>query len=225
MIYIYCPSASKGARLLVERLRAMGADAKRIREYTPGAITWGEGGGNKYDELLRLARAGIPVPAHIMLPRHDTTYAQLWLGRTFNHQQARDLLHRPMIPDYYVEHVRTVREHRIHVFDEKVIRVQTKEPDGPHAHEWIRSASSGWTLKARPDLTALLPRGARELAKKAVAAMGYKLGGVDLAVKPDGKLIVWEVNSRPGLNEQTADAYAAAILNSIGTVGGGYGRR
>jgi glutathione synthase/RimK-type ligase-like ATP-grasp enzyme len=119
--------------------------------------------------------------------------------------------------DFYVEKIDTVREHRIHVFDQEVIRVQTKQPTpGEQQHPWIRSASSGWTLVARPDLTALVPRGARTIAKQAVAALGYEFGAVDLAVKTDGGIIVWEVNTQPGMGDGTADVYARILMQKYG---------
>lgn len=218
MINIYCARPSKGARTLVRTIRALGGEARRVRQRVPDAFVWGRGGGNKYHELQRLHAAGIPVPAHIQLPRYDTTYAGLWLGRQFHHTQARDLLHpNTFVPDFLVEHIATVREHRIHVFDGRVIRVQTKQPTpGAEPHPWIRSESSGWTLVARPDLTALVPRGARDIAKRAVSALGYDYGAVDLAVKPDGGVIVWEVNTQPGLGDGTAVVYARILLQKYG---------
>lgn len=138
------------------------------------------------------------------------------LGRTYHHTQARDLLH-PRHPDFWVERIDTVREHRIHVFDNEVIRVQTKQPTpGEQPHPWIRSASSGWTLVARPDLTALVPRGARSIAKQAVRALGYEFGAVDLAVKTDGGIVVWEVNTQPGMGDGTADVYARILMQRHG---------
>lgn len=223
MIQIYCERPSAGVRAIVNRIRELGGQARRIRTYTPGAVRWGRGGGNKFRELQRLQEAQVPVPRHLLrtaltVPNAVDT-GTWWLQRMFNHTQANDLL-RPdlhIFCDFYVEHVQTIREHRIHVFDDRVIRVQTKQPTpGKRVHPWIRSASSGWTLVARPDLTALVPRGARSIAKQAVRALGYEFGAVDLAVKTDGGIVVWEVNTQPGMGDGTADVYARILMQKYG---------
>lgn len=212
MILIYCERLSAGARTIVNRIRELGGSARRVRVPIPGALWWGRGGGNKYEELRRLFQAGVPVPRHTLVPIMGA------LHRTFHHTQAHDLLNQYTTrPDFYVERIETVREHRIHVFDDRVIRVQTKQPTpGETPHPWIRSASSGWTLVARPDLTALVPRGARSIAKQAIRALGYEFGAVDLAVKPDGGIVVWEVNTQPGMGDGTADVYARIIMQKYG---------
>lgn len=219
MINIYCPRPSSGARTLVRAIRELGGEARRVRQLVGMCVMWGRGGGNKYEELRRLFQAGVPVPEHA--PQHPEDehcyFLPGWLARTAHHTQARDLLAGIRAGDFYVKKIDTVREHRIHVFDGRVIRVQTKQPTpGMTPHPWIRSESSGWTLVARPDLTALVPRGAREIAKRAVAALGYEFGAVDMGVKPDGSVVVWEVNTSPGLGGGTAQAYARAIMAKYG---------
>lgn len=217
MIYIHCERPSTGARAIVNRIRELGGQARRIRTYIPGAVRWGRGGGNKYEELRRLFQAGVPVPRHALSEIDPSIIAFPRLGRAFRHTQAFDLLWPLRNPDFYVEKIDTIREHRIHVFDDRVIRVQTKQPT-PNAtpHPWIRSESSGWTLVARPDLTALVPRGARTIAKEAVRALGYEFGAVDLAVKTDGGIVVWEVNTQPGMGDGTADVYARILMQKYG---------
>lgn len=213
MINIYCPRPSNGARTLVRTIRELGGQARRVREPVPGAIEWGRGGGNKYNELVRLHQAGVPVPPHALSP---INLGPCWLARRASHTQANDLLANLRNGDYYVSKIDTVREHRIHVFDDHVIRVQTKQPTGHIIHPWIRSASSGWTLVARPDLTELVPRGARSIAKQAVTALGYDFGAVDIGVKPDGSVVVWEVNTQPGLGDGTAEVYARIVMERYG---------
>ena len=213
MIYIYCPRRSNGARTLVNKIRELGGQARRVREHVGGCFVWGVGGGNKFNELCRLFQAGVPVPRTFVspIPPQDVVL----LGRTFRHTQARDLLN-PGRAEFWVEKINTVREHRIHIFDGGCIRVQTKQPTGERIHPWIRSASSGWTLVARPDLTALVPRGARTIAKRAVEVLGYEFGAVDIGVKPDGDVVVWEVNTQPGLGDGTADVYARILMEKYG---------
>ena len=195
---------SQGAAALAE---VLGWQYVNGRRQPLDSIAWGRKS-NKYEELQKLAEAGISVPKASL----ELTI-ECDLGRTFKHSQARDLLtpFRPGIDtaDYYTQWVETVREHRVHVFDEEVIRVQMKQSDGPESHPWIRSSSSGWTLVARPEYTKLLPKGARTVAKLAVEALGYPWGAVDIGTKPDGGIVVFEVNSAPGLKcAATLQTYA-----------------
>jgi glutathione synthase/RimK-type ligase-like ATP-grasp enzyme len=159
---------------------------------------------------MALAKAGIPVPAHSLEKRPG------WLARRYSHMEANDLLAGLTYGDYYVQYVPTVREHRIHVYDGRSIRVAMKEPRTPNPNPRFRSWQAGWKLVASPANTGLLPPGARDLAAKAVKALGYEFGAVDVGTQENGKPIVWEVNSQPGIEGGTVKAYAHAILRQGG---------
>jgi len=208
MITIYCARRSTGALLLVNKLREFGQQAQRIvgGGAPRGAINWGQGGGNKYEELRTLWAAGIPVPPH------SRNKVPGWLARRFTHMEANDLTANLTYGDYYVQFVPTVREHRIHIFNGESIRAQMKVPRRANPHPDFRSHANGWKLVGGPEYTAQVPRGAREMAKKAVAAMGYLFGAVDIGVKEDGRPVIWEVNSQPGIEGTTVDAYAKAVI-------------
>jgi D-alanine-D-alanine ligase-like ATP-grasp enzyme len=135
-----------------------------------------------------------------------------WLARRFRHTGANDLLANLAVGDYYVEDVETAAEFRIHVFDEVCIRVGERLPRVESPHPKFRSWAAGWKLLSGPDISQRLPRGARPLAKRAVAALERPFGAVDLAIRPDGRFVVWEVNSAPGLEGGTVNAYAAAVI-------------
>lgn len=160
-------------------------------------------------ELERLANAGIPVPSHSRVVRPD------WLARTTRHKEARDLLAGLTHGDYYVEYVPTTQEHRVHVVEGKVVRVQGKIPRVPDPHPRYRSWRSGWKLVATPATTETLPPQARDLAKAAVAALGYHFGAVDIGTKEDGSPIVFEVNSQPGIEGGTVTCYARAFIREF----------
>ena len=200
-----------GAKLLVARLKELGHDATRIvgGKAPAGALVWGRGGGNKFSELATLAKAGVPVPAHVLSRPTD---GRRWLARSYHHQGAKDLLANLKIGDYYVEFVPTVREHRIHVFDGHSIRVAMKVPRTDTPHPEFRSWDAGWRFGVNPEYTALLPTGARLHAVNAVKALGYQFGAVDVATTEDGKTIVWEVNSGPGIEASTVEVYAKAVI-------------
>jgi glutathione synthase/RimK-type ligase-like ATP-grasp enzyme len=62
------------------------------------------------------------------------------------------------------------------------------------------------------------PEEVREVAKKAVKSLGYLYGAVDLAVDGQGKVWVFEVNSAPGMDTQTMEAYVKAIKRWAGVM-------
>ena len=211
MITIWCPRRMTGAKLLVEKLNELGHDARRCVGGEPpaGAILWGRGGGNKYEELQTLAAAGVPVPAHSLTKKAD------WLARRFQHREANDLLAGLVVGDYYVEYVETKYEHRIHVFGDQSIRVAMKVPRTDEPHPKFRSWQAGWRFGVNPEYTAMLPPRARDYAVQACKALGYEFGAVDIATRMDGTAIVWEVNSGPGIEGSTVDAYAKAVIKKF----------
>ncbi len=107
----------------------------------------------------------------------------------------------------------------MHVFNGKSVRAGMKSPRPGFAnpHPWIRSSNSGWDINYDAEAQKHVAQRHRDLAKKAVAALGYDFGAVDLGLVegPDRprSLVVLEVNSAPGLsNPNTADAYARHIV-------------
>lgn len=212
MLTIYTRRRSCGAALLVVKLNALGYAAQlQVGGRMPqGALRWGWAGGNKYLELQKLAAAGVPVPAHDLAPHTG------WLARKFRHHGANDLLRGRRRGDYYVEYTPTLREHRVHVFGGRSIRVAMKvpRPDVAAPHERFRTWDGGWQLKSAPAHTALLPRHARQFAKQAVEALGLEFGAVDVGTTLDGGVVVFEVNSGPGIEGRTVECYARAIVNA-----------
>lgn len=214
MITIYGRGCARG---LTRKLREMGVEVQRLDHGgpPPGALLWGRAA-NKYKELVTLAAAGLPVPEHT-LERPEGALGITgngWLARTRRHQKAADLTAELQRGDYYVRYVRTIREHRVHVFNGECIRVQMKVPmpEHPEPHPYFRSRPNGWRLVSGPEYTAQVPKGARDMAKLAVRAMGYLFGAVDIGVLPNGRPIVWEVNTQPGIRGSTVDVYAQAVI-------------
>lgn len=229
MIYLYSPRPSNGAKDVVAWINANGGKAKRLRRASvvPAGsvvVNWGAGNDfppnvkvlnrqvshNKYGELRKLAEAKVPVPEHSLAKPKPYDG---WLARTKNHTEAKDLLAGITTGDYYTKYVETVREFRIHVYNGVSVRAAVKLPRTTNPHPRFRSWTAGWKLDygASPEF---MKQRYRDVAKAAVAALGYDFGAVDLGVKADGSCVVFEVNSAPGLEGNSIAAYGKVFLEA-----------
>lgn len=118
----------------------------------------------------------------------------------------------------YTKGVTNNGEYRVHVFDGDVILYQKKSrkldddgnvitADGEDA--LVRNLASNWIYR-----TGHLERLERieALAIQAVNALGLDFGAVDIIKDGDGNVFVLEVNTAPGLgNESTLEAYVEAF--------------
>ena len=148
-----------------------------------------------------------PIPVVAAAP------AQEWLARTYDHVGGDDLLNRPSEPDFYALKENLVEEFRVHSFCGRSIRAGKKIPrEGMQAHGWVRSWDGGWRISYDGISST---KAIRQLAHKAVAALGLDFGAVDIGVKADGSLIVLEVNRAPGIQNGTIDRYVDAIQKWI----------
>lgn len=242
MIYINAERASTGAKELVAWLRTQGVRAIRLRgqaakirsktnrkkilTFSPGPgdllVNWGDTYhgpmghgvkilnsqmvGNKKYELLKLAKAGVPVPQTSTVPVVG------YVGRRANHTGGSDLLHPPGHPDFYVQKLPIVKEFRVHIFKGVSIRAGMKKPRTSNPHPWVRSWDGGWSIYYDGDAHANMKQKYRDIAKKALDALGYDFGAVDLGVTSSGSVVVFEVNSAPGLEGNTIAVYGQKIL-------------
>src|SRR5262245_60444506 len=221
MLYVYRRAVSTGARLLTEALKQAGVEAKRVRRLprlagSDRVLAWGEThkGALNGDAPIRskITDAAILLKAGVPTVEVSATFREGWLGRSRNHTCGDDLLVPPTRPDYWVRKLDIVEEYRVHMFHELSIRAGRKIPrDG--AHSWIRSLQSGWWISY--DGKGIKQKH-RELAKKAVKALGLDFGAVDLAKLKDGTLIVLEVNRAPGVEGNSITAYVNAIQKWVG---------
>lgn|SRR5574341_350004 len=203
MITIWCSKNSTSAKLLVNKIKELGYEAQLVigGRCPDQAVHWGCSS-NKFEELRSLALAGLRTPMFDLSPRPG------WLGRSFDHTQARDL-RRGIGRDYWVEPLDIDKEYRFHIFDGKSIRRQFKEPRVPNPHPWIRNHKTGWKLSPGGDATDEM----REAAVRAVTVLNRRFGAVDLGRLRSGGFVVLEVNSRPGIEGSTVTQYAKAIIN------------
>lgn len=135
-----------------------------------------------------------------------------WVGRVNDHTGGTDLLTPPPNPDYYVKKLDLLEEYRVHSFCGKSIRAGVKKVRAGfnNPSPWIRSYDGGWSI-SYDDFKST--KEMRDLADKAVKALGLDFGAVDLGKTRDGHLIVLELNRCPGLEGGTVTAYQTAITS------------
>lgn len=185
---------------------------------------------NKFRELVRMREAGVSVPDHFCGPRPRTGGVEgimgqepgQWLARSFQHRAARDLLGDVTTPSFWTRRYHCTHEFRIHVFRTverdtgdivyRSVRAGLKVQNREDAHPWIRTLKQGWNVDYGTACQERITRTVRDAAKRAVEALDYDFGAVDVGVVQDGTPLVFEVNSAPGLaTEATATKYAQHI--------------
>lgn len=115
----------------------------------------------------------------------------------------------------YTSYIPKKAEFRFHVFGGQVIDIQQKKKKAgvneDERNTRIRNVHNGYVY-CRDGV--ILPDGAAALAVRAVEALGYSYGAVDLIYNEKRNCsYVLEVNSRPGLMGTTLDKYAEALIN------------
>ena len=104
----------------------------------------------------------------------------------------------------FTRYFRKQKEVRVHVAEGRVLAIAEKRKRlGEPADYWIRSHSRGWIFaEARPPLGE-----ADEVARRAVAALKLDFGAVDIGIDSNNACVVFEVNTAPGLEGRTLEAY------------------
>lgn len=113
----------------------------------------------------------------------------------------------------YTVYVKKRKEFRVHVAFGNVIHIQEKRKrSGGTVDSLIRSHDNGWVFCIKDIVE---PSGLRDAAIGAVNTVGLDFGAVDVIWNEhQNKCYVLEINTAPGLCEQTANIYANSILNS-----------
>lgn len=118
----------------------------------------------------------------------------------------------------YVQYIPKKQEYRVHVFGEDAIDIQRKarkkDVQDIDVNWKVRNLKGGF-IYARDFEPADLPKGIEQMAVRTVKALGLDFGAVDLIFNQEqGQLYVLEVNTAPGLQGTTLEAYAKAIKES-----------
>lgn len=135
-------------------------------------------------------------------------------GRGIVEFELQEGVQAPRAP-LYTAYIPKKAEYRVHVFDGKVVDVQQKKKkrgfEGDRDTR-VRNLKNGYVY-VREGVVA--PDGLGDLAVRAVRAVGYRYGAVDIVHnEKHNKLYVLEVNSRPGLMGTTLDKYSTALVES-----------
>lgn len=128
----------------------------------------------------------------------------------------RDAADAPRAP-LYTEYIPKKAEYRAHVFNGQVIDIQQKKKKREFQADTrdtrIRNLSNGYVY-TRDGIVP--PAGLSDLAVRAVEAVGYEYGAVDIIYNEKrNACYVLEVNSRPGLMGTTVEKYTDALINSF----------
>jgi hypothetical protein len=170
------------------------------------------------EEAVRQLAAQLQAHLNVPLPAGQPAVpAEIWLPRRNNHVGGNDLLQENLREaDFYSKKENIIEEYRLHMFRGKSIRAGKKvqrptRPDGrTPAHQWIRSFDAGWVIQYDGFNST---QAMRQIAAKAVKALGLDFAAVDLGKKADGTFIVLEVNRAPGVEGGTTTAYARHIVS------------
>lgn len=224
-VLIYNPKWRNDPDSIADALKCLGHTAHSLdkRVACPGAhiVNWGfkhpeavlnrELLGDKLKELELLKAANVPTVPFV------TTQTE-WVPRRRNHKSASDLTDATMAPDFYVKKLDIDCEFRVHVFGKLVIRCGMKLPKTVDHHPWIRGCDHGWYVDYGKVCQNYITDDVRDAARAAIAAVNYNFGAVDIGIDCEGKPIVFEVNSAPGMVPKTAMAYARQISNCINEI-------
>jgi glutathione synthase/RimK-type ligase-like ATP-grasp enzyme len=117
-----------------------------------------------------------------------------------------------VIPDapLYTRYVFKTKEFRVHATQTEVIDTQRKvrDPDVEPLSWKVRSHANGFIFQRNN----IEPNEARDkLAMASVKALSLDFGAVDIIEDKKGKLYVLEVNTAPGLEGQTVEAYTTVL--------------
>ena len=226
------PVASKFAKALQSSLRDKVVNRiyrvdhqttarKRAQNKTVFAVT--QQTLNKVVQLERFTRAGVSCPRYTT--RSDgirgleckTLFARTLINATSGRGIIEFESDDGEYPDapLYTEYIPKKAEYRVHIFNSVVIDVQQKKKkrnfETENRDTRVRNLHNGYVY-TRDGIVP--PDGLNDLAIRAVQAVGYNYGAVDVIYneKRDACYVL-EVNSRPGLMGTTLDKYSEALIN------------
>lgn len=176
---------------------------------------------NKLSSLRLMRRNNVNVPNHWNRNTNNHEIGTPVVGRPNRHQGGNgfqmclcnlDLDRaRRKGADYFVSYVPVKDEYRYHYFCGDIIRVVKKVPDEGYEepNSWIRSNTRGWVFKKVRDEN--VDQRTCRMVKRAFDALGLDFGAADVVTSDGGITHVLEINSAPGLEGSSLEAYSEKI--------------
>jgi glutathione synthase/RimK-type ligase-like ATP-grasp enzyme len=166
--------------------------------------------------------------AEVSIPRFtDSRYEAIQLqnegytifGRTVTGSKGRGIVIYPPGAEVghhqlYTAFIPNVREYRLHVVSDSVIRTQRKYPERVGAREDapIKNVEHGFVFKAPQNK---LHKHREDLAINACKALGLDFGAVDMVIDHAGTAYVLEINTAPACSPMTGTAYVTALRELV----------
>jgi len=185
---------------------------------------------NKHKLFYYLKDSGILAPEYFPYT-HSTMkipekIEQFFLCRKREHRAGKDIVvverghFIPSNTEYLVPlYENIIREYRVHVAFNNVVKVMRKYPMSEDANPIIKTASFGWQYKRSSMERVECSNSMREAALKVAEILGLTFCGVDMAwsgkEKGLGRWIVWEVNSAPSLNSDSLKLYVDLFKKNL----------
>lgn len=164
------------------------------------------------DDVFGWQNQGIPYMARTKLSGHSGDGCYYRTGTDTDDPYPEWVRNRESVK-MYVKYIKKKEEYRVHVFRGQVIDIQQKRKRQEVANEevnyQVRSHDNGWVF-CRTDV-----RPAQSILDNSVAAvnsLGLDFGAVDVIWNQhQGQAYVLEVNTAPGLEGSTINAYVNAL--------------
>ena len=174
---------------------------------------------DKYQSLVELTTNHVLVPT--FYPANHVPYDPNifpLLGRRVIHQQGTDIrlcLQRSDVErvrpevDFFTKYIPCGREYRVHVFSGQVIKISEKilTDQEKFKVEWIRNFENGFTFRNPERIPGILKEAIEAAGIAAVQALNLDFGAVDVLLGDDGRAYVLEVNTGPGLADNSLEVY------------------
>ena len=219
---------SEGLKLICEKLREMGHKVVQCKannsnyriKRNDSVFQWGVSSGGKLNQYRLFNTHGVRIAAHTT----DRRQAEEWVAngsrvlcRTRLNGHGGDgivvvdglsvdnIVDAPL----YVKYVPKKREFRVHTFNgnfyvtEKKRMAVERRPE--NFNKYIRNHSNGWVFCREMEP---VPEAVLLQAEAAVNALNLVFGAVDVGWHPEHGVCVYEVNTAPGCDNETALWYA-----------------
>jgi hypothetical protein len=177
---------------------------------------------NKLRAFRLFSEEGVSIP-RFTDSRHEAVQLQAQghtiFGRTTAGSKGRGIVIYPPGSEIgyhqlYTAFIPNVREYRLHVVGDSVIRTQRKYPERAGAREDapIKNVEHGFVFKAPQNK---LNKSREELAVSAVKALRLDFGAVDMVIDHTNIAYVLEINTAPACSPLTGTAYVTALRDLV----------